>query len=285
MKEIKKFEFEGNEITFLTGENIIMNATEMAKKFLCQPIDWLKTDNAQRLIVAYSVRKNISTGDLVIVRQGGDPNKQGTWMHQDIALIFAQWLSPEFYIWCNDRIKELFKYGFTTLKEETREKLFKLSELTSNIQEQYPYKVGKYKIYEDLRQRGILDTHNKPLQKYIEKGYFKFKLYRDDEYRKYPTATEEGLKWITQLLFPDASDNGRISILEAKVDLLLKSNEVIMEKFLISTSTSITIREEQNRINTEKMRDICSKIRSLTDDISPMLNLPDPIIQLKLDTY
>jgi len=33
------------------------------------------------------------------------------------------------------------------------------------------------------------------------------------------------------------------------------------------------------------MRDICSKIRSLTDDISPMLNLPDPIIQLKLDTY
>jgi len=283
--ETKKFEFEGNEITFLTGENIEINATQMAKKFNTQPNNWLRTDQASRLIDAYSAHHNCGAEDLVRVIMGGKPENQGTWFHQDVALIFAQWLSPEFYIWCNDRIKELFKYGLTTLKEETREKLFKLSELTSKIQEQYPYKVGKYKIYEDLRQRGILDTHNKPLQKYIEKGYFKFKLYRDDEYRKYPTATEEGLKWITQFLFPNAPDNGRISILEAKVDLLLKSNEVIMEKFLITTSTSITIREEQNRINTEKMRDICSKIRSLTDDISPMLNLPDPIIQLKLDTY
>lgn len=285
MTETKKFEFEGNEITFLTGENIMVNATQMAKNFNARTESWLRTDNAQRMIDALSITHNCVIGDLVIVKPGSPENGGGTWMHQDIALIFAQWLSPEFYIWCNDRIKELFKYGFTTLKEETREKLFKLSELTSNIQEQYPYKVGKHKIYEDLRQRGILDTHNKPLQKYIEKGYFKFKLYRDDEYRKYPTATEEGLKWITQLLFPDASDNGRISILEAKVDLLLKSNEVIMEKFLISTSTSITIREEQNRINIEKMKDICSKIKNLTDDISPMLNLPDPILQLKLDTY
>jgi hypothetical protein len=31
--ETKKFEFEGNEITFLTGENIEINATQMAKKF------------------------------------------------------------------------------------------------------------------------------------------------------------------------------------------------------------------------------------------------------------
>ncbi|MFK2517133.1 phage antirepressor KilAC domain-containing protein [Bacteroides fragilis] len=34
-------------------------------------------------------------------------------MHEDLALIFAQWLSPDFYLWCNDRIKELLQYGMT----------------------------------------------------------------------------------------------------------------------------------------------------------------------------
>jgi hypothetical protein len=43
----------------------------------------------------------------VKVKQGGNAKYQGTWMHEDVALIFAQWLSPEFYLWCNDRVKEL----------------------------------------------------------------------------------------------------------------------------------------------------------------------------------
>ena len=34
-------------------------------------------------------------------------------MHEDVALEFARWLSPSFAIWCNDRIKELLKYGMT----------------------------------------------------------------------------------------------------------------------------------------------------------------------------
>lgn len=38
---------------------------------------------------------------------------QGTWMHEDVAMEFARWLSPTFAIWCNDRIKELLKYGMT----------------------------------------------------------------------------------------------------------------------------------------------------------------------------
>jgi len=38
---------------------------------------------------------------------------QGTWLHEDVALEFARWLSPAFAIWCNDRIKELLKHGAT----------------------------------------------------------------------------------------------------------------------------------------------------------------------------
>ena len=34
-------------------------------------------------------------------------------MQEDVALEFARWLSPAFAIWCNDRIKELMKFGIT----------------------------------------------------------------------------------------------------------------------------------------------------------------------------
>ena len=34
-------------------------------------------------------------------------------MHEDVALDFAQWLSVDFRLWCNDRIKELIRHGIT----------------------------------------------------------------------------------------------------------------------------------------------------------------------------
>ena len=79
MNEIKKFEYEGNELTFLTGENTMVNATEMASFFDVKPNFWLKTDGAQRIIDKYAELKNINTADLVQIRQGGnDKNAQGT---------------------------------------------------------------------------------------------------------------------------------------------------------------------------------------------------------------
>ena len=50
--------------------------------------------------------------DLVKITNGGSKGN-GTWMHEDVALVFAQWLSPEFYLWCNNRIKELLTIGMT----------------------------------------------------------------------------------------------------------------------------------------------------------------------------
>lgn len=46
-----------------------------------------------------------------VTKGGNDKKLQGTWMHEDVALEFARWLSPAFAIWCNDRIKELLLTG------------------------------------------------------------------------------------------------------------------------------------------------------------------------------
>lgn len=39
-------------------------------------------------------------------------------MHEDVALDFAQWLSVDFRLWCNDKIKELMKTGVTTVSND-----------------------------------------------------------------------------------------------------------------------------------------------------------------------
>ncbi len=83
-----------------------MNATQMAKPFGKRPIDWLKYQNSQEFIAALCEVRKITSADLVTVIKGGN-GEQGTWMHEDVALEFARWLSPKFAIWCNDRIKEL----------------------------------------------------------------------------------------------------------------------------------------------------------------------------------
>lgn len=91
----------------------MVNATQMAEKFGKNPKDWLRTKQSKELINRLSAVRQISLTGLVSVNQGG--TNQGTWMHEDVALMFAQWLSPDFYIWCNDRIKELARTGVTTL--------------------------------------------------------------------------------------------------------------------------------------------------------------------------
>jgi hypothetical protein len=230
MNEIKKFEYEGNEITFLTGKNTLINATEMAKQFDVQPAFWLRTDQAKRMIEALSVMHNCIPTDLVQIRQGGN-NKtaQGTWMHEDVALIFAQWLSPEFYIWCNDRIKELFKYGITAAEKKAKEIVFKLSEATSRLKENSACNIGRYRIYEQLRSKGILDENNKPAREYIDKGYFGYESYGKHSLAKYPIVKEEGLKWLTQLLFPELTSSSEYEELKQRINDMQHDQVIILE--------------------------------------------------------
>lgn len=111
-------EYNGNNISFARKDDktVMINATEMAKPFGKQPIDWMKTDAANAFINEFSKLKNISLADIQVVRRGG--NNPGTWLHEDVAMEFARWLSPAFAIWCNDRIKELLTTGKTILPSD-----------------------------------------------------------------------------------------------------------------------------------------------------------------------
>lgn len=103
---IEVMKFHGNQIAFeeINGK-MMVNATQMAKTYGKKPDDWIRTQQAKDLTETLTVSLICETKDLQVVRQGGQ--NQGTWLHEELALIFAQWLSPEFYLACNRKLKEL----------------------------------------------------------------------------------------------------------------------------------------------------------------------------------
>lgn len=110
--DAKQYPFNGNNITFSIGNDTVMvNATEMAKPFGKRVQHFLSTTQTAEYIEALSQSRNLGFDQLVQIQRGG--NNPGTWMHEDVALEFARWLSPAFAIWCNDRIKELLRHGIT----------------------------------------------------------------------------------------------------------------------------------------------------------------------------
>lgn len=111
---LELFNYNNSSIAFRTSDGKVMvNATQMARNFGKQPSDWTKTKQAGDLLKAMQINRseNIPNGKLIEVVRGGNAKYQGTWMHEDVALLFAQWLSPEFYLWCNDRVKEMLLKG------------------------------------------------------------------------------------------------------------------------------------------------------------------------------
>lgn len=114
------FSYENNKVSFYRKNDMLfVNATEMAKPFgrNKRPGNWLRTQQAIDYINEVAVAHICATADLQRVTQGVD-QEQGTWLQEDVALEFARWLSPKFALWCNERIKELMKLGYTSIENK-----------------------------------------------------------------------------------------------------------------------------------------------------------------------
>lgn len=161
----KIFQYNGNNITFNLGNSdVMLNATQMAKNFNKMPADWFRLKSSKNFIDALSTVKHIPITELIQVIQGGN-SKQGTWMHEDVAMEFARWLSPEFSIWCNDRIKELMKYGFTATPQ-TLEDIANNPELIIQLGKNL-----KKERQEKERLQLEIETKHKPRSQFIDKVF------------------------------------------------------------------------------------------------------------------
>lgn len=137
---ISVFAYEGNNIAFsknpIGGGKLLINATQMAKPFGKVAKDWLRTNAAKDFINSLSAVRQICPTDLVVTKQGGN-DIQGTWMHEDVALEFARWLSPAFAIWCNDRIKELLTTGVATVRNDDEAIAYAMDVLNHRLAESH----------------------------------------------------------------------------------------------------------------------------------------------------
>lgn len=138
MINYQDFSYNGSKITFSKSQHANMvNANDMEKAFKGKTVrQWFDNASTQEFVHALAsmrgydvdveVEKRTSLTikqlsekypKLIYMKRGGNPTKveQGTWLHQDLAIEFARWLSPMFAIWCNDRIVELLTTGKTEL--------------------------------------------------------------------------------------------------------------------------------------------------------------------------
>ena len=60
---------------------------------------YLVTEGSKKYLKALAPVIGITITGLVLVRQGGTPSQQGTWVHPRVAVDLARWCSPDFAVW------------------------------------------------------------------------------------------------------------------------------------------------------------------------------------------
>lgn len=114
MTKLQVFSYKGQEITFdFRKGNRMINATEMGALFGKKPVDFLKTQQTKDYISALVQSEDSHFEKVVNIIRGGKYN--GTWMHEQLSLKFAAWLSPEFEVWVFSKIQELLLQGHTVM--------------------------------------------------------------------------------------------------------------------------------------------------------------------------
>ena len=115
---VKVFEYGNTPVNFRMEDGVVMvNATAMARHFGKRPVDYLRLPSTVELLGAIVRKSHICEQKLAMTAKGSPEYGGGTWMHEDVAIDFAQWLSVDFRLWVNDRIRELLRYGMSVTPE------------------------------------------------------------------------------------------------------------------------------------------------------------------------
>lgn len=107
----KTFSYNGNDILFDTKDDVMVNATQLAKIYGKRPNDYLSLPATNQLINAITRKYGIAESQLIRTERGG--TAPGTWMHRLIVVDFCQWLDIDLKLWCTEKLDELMRYGMT----------------------------------------------------------------------------------------------------------------------------------------------------------------------------
>jgi hypothetical protein len=96
--------YSGHMISF--DESGWFNSTQASSYFGKNPHEWLRLPSTQEYISALNDEYS-NTGLSRIWVKSRRGNNGGTWLHPDLAVVFARWLDIRFAIWCDRQIKQI----------------------------------------------------------------------------------------------------------------------------------------------------------------------------------
>lgn len=179
---MKYISVDGNDYNIpiiFNEKTMFFNVTEITKQFNKEITGFLRDKNRSEIVIKLCIRNSSNTliindrkiyGSLnfselakmypesIIINKGAN-NIQGTYVHEDIFLEYARWISPDFAIWSNDIVKEhIFKRMSYRI---TAEKMTPIQHLDVNNQK-YNSKAIAMKNY------GITQDRNKIIKHFAE---------------------------------------------------------------------------------------------------------------------
>jgi len=119
------FQYNNTAVEFIsTGNDVMVNATEIAKTFDKKVEAFMRNEQTQSFI--FECLKSENSRFLGIEKEEDlftSKQKSGTFMHRILALKFAAWLSPAFEVWVFTTIDKFLNENARLQKEALIEKL------------------------------------------------------------------------------------------------------------------------------------------------------------------
>ena len=127
MTQLELVTYSYNDLPVFFQTDGYLNATQIVKQFGKIPNEFLRLKSTKEYIKdlkdetlrGKTETKNNVEIQYVITRNGGLLAEQGTWIHPDLAVIFARWLNSKFGVWCDRQIKKLMETGTVSIQPQT----------------------------------------------------------------------------------------------------------------------------------------------------------------------
>ena len=147
----KTFSYNGNDIIFDIKEDVMVNATQLAKIYEKRPNDYLSLPATNQLISAITRKYGIAENQLIKTERGGIA--PGTWMHRLIVVDFCQWLDIDLKLWCTEKLHELMRYGMTATQPTLEQMINNPDFIISLATQLKSERKEKERLYFEIEQR------------------------------------------------------------------------------------------------------------------------------------
>lgn len=177
--ETLQLTYNGMPVIFSKGERVFQKITPVLQRFDEKANNYFRGKDRTQRYTAIARRNNLSVSfdsnmslynstdfahafpDMVKTEAG---RKGGTWLSQEVLIDFAQWLSPDFAAWCDEKIREIMGYEVAT--REVLSELKVIRKIVDKMIEQEDKLISQDKKIQQL------EEHVKKTEEKTRKNYY-----------------------------------------------------------------------------------------------------------------